>query len=148
MKILFALAAVFMISAPAFARDSSHFVCSGFMASEPGPDNYGISVQLDEARAGYDDARKEMLSSVWVGSLYQGIRINENNGVSFAGKIVLADKNNSQEVFFDGTYKLVQDTKGNYSLKLDGQLQLSPKDPAFRKAESISTSLPCVNISN
>lgn len=147
MKNLFITAAILMISVPAIARDSSHFVCSGFMTSQPGPDNYGISIQVDEYRAAYGDTRAELLSSVWAGNLYQGIRLNENNGIAFSGEIVMASKSNAKEVFYAGTYKLAQDTEGKYLLKLDGQLNLNPKDASLLK-ETVSTTLPCVNISN
>ena len=148
MKVTFALALLIAVSTPAFARDSSHLICAGYMAAAPGPDNYGLSVQFDEARAEDGMNRLEILSSVWGGDLYQGSRLNINDGFGENGTIIMAQKDDPKKSFYQGSYNVVQDaTTGNYILQLLGKLNLDPNDLS-EIPESISTTLPCINISN
>ena len=149
MKLLLALALTVAASTPALARDSSHLVCSGYMAAKPGPDNYGISVNFDEGRASDGSARLEMLSSIWAGDLYQGQRINTADDFGKNGTVVLAAKQDATRVFYKGDYNLIKDGKtGKYALHLKGQMNLDPSDSSAASFEPISTALPCVDISN
>jgi hypothetical protein len=145
MKTLITLALLFTFSAPAFARDSSHLVCSGFMAAKPDPDNYGISVQFDEGRSDDGSSRLETLSSVWQGSLFQGSRVNSKDGFGENGTITMAAKDDAKKIFYKGKYSLVAAGKG-YKLSLKGLLNVDPSDAS--SPETISTTLPCVDISN
>jgi hypothetical protein len=148
MKAVLALIAVVVVSAPAFARDSSHLVCSGFMSSKAGPENYGVSIQLDEGRAADGTSRVEMLSSVWAGDLYQGQRLNKNDGFGQMGIIVMADKTALKNVYYKGAYDLLQDSKtGKFSLQLRGLMNLEPASP-HQMYETIKTTLKCTDISN
>lgn len=147
-KMLFLLTTVALFSASAFARDSAHLVCTGYMSATPGPNNYGISVQFDEMRAADGENRVEMLSSVWAGDLYQGSRLNKTDGFGQNGMIVMSLKENSEAVFYKGSYNLVLlDAKTQkYNLQLSGQLNTVPSEPSL--AETVTTTLNCVNISN
>lgn len=147
MKFMLGLAMLIGLTSPAFARDSAHLVCSGFMSSTPGNDNYGIAVLFDEYRAGDGQSRQEILSSVWQTDLYQGSRMNRNDGFGKNGSIVLAAKDDSKKIFFSGKYNLVQNTKNqSYALQLNGRINLEPT--ANAPTDKINTSLKCVNISN
>ena len=130
---------------PAFARDSKHLVCAGYMKNINTVDsnNYGISVIFDEGRSGAD-TRAEMLSSVFAGELYQGIKANSNWGDK--QDIAITAKGDAKKIFFKGKYQIVSDNKtGDTQLKLDGQINLNADGSA---GEVISTTLNCVDISN
>ncbi len=132
-------------AAPAFARDSAHLVCAGYMKQTKyvDPDNYGISIIFDEARSGAD-TRAETLSSVFAGELYQGIKADSNWGDK--QEIMIAAKDDAKKVFFKGQYQVVSNNKtGKSQLKLDGQINLVADGSA---GETISTTLKCVDISN
>lgn len=147
MKSLFILGIFITFSATVFARDSSHLVCTGYMSSEPDPNNYGFAVQFDESRSGASN-RLEMLSSIWGGNLYQGLRLNKKDEFGKNGTVVMAAKEDSKKVFYKGAYNMIKNAKtGNYDLELLGQLNLDPTGPSSI-FESISTKLECVDISN
>lgn len=132
-------------AAPAFARDSTHLVCAGYMKETKytDPDNYGISIIFDEARSG-SDTRAEMLSSVFAGELYQGIKEDSNWGDR--QDITIAAKDDAKKIFFKGKYQVILNNKtGKSQLKLDGQLNLEADGSV---GEAISTTLTCVDISN
>lgn len=148
-KILVAVASIAAASTPAFARDSKHLICAGYMAAQPASDNYGIAVQFDEHRASDGESRDEMLSTVWAGNLYQGTRLNKGDGLGKNGSIVMASKENSKNVFYEGTYSLVDGgTAGKYKMRLNGKLNLDPESSSINEGENISTTLNCVDISN
>jgi hypothetical protein len=144
MKTLLALA-LLSLPASAFARDSSHLVCSGFMAAKPDPDNYGISLQFDEGRSEDGNNRLETLSTVWQSNLFQGSRVNSKDGFGENGTITLAAKDDAKRIFYKGKYNLVATGK-TYKLSLKGLLSVDPSDAT--SAVAISTNLPCVDISN
>lgn len=137
------LASLLALSAPAFARDSVHLMCSGFMSAQRGPDNYGFSIQFDEHRSGA--GRVELLSAVWAGDLYQGSRATDGTELGKNGVIALRSKEDPRAVFFQGKYNLVK--KGGVSqLALQGSMNLTPEDAAT--AEAVTTTLRCVDLSN
>ena len=141
MKILSILAIITFTSIQAFARDSSHLVCAGYMSAEPGPDNYGIAIHFDESRGNGGMSRIEVLSAVWAGDLYQGTRINESFQFGANGQVVMSLKNDSNKVFYKGAYNLVKKAGATgYDLQLKGELSLL--------GEKIDTTLSCVDISN
>jgi hypothetical protein len=139
-KLLLALA---FLSTPAFARDSTHLVCTGFMTKTPSPDNYGLAIQFDEHRNATGDGREEDLYAIWAGNLYQGVGVQKNDN-GFAGDVTVADKNNGKNVFFQGSYAFSGNLK---KLTLKGKLSLDPTDEGAQP-EALSTTLDCVNISN
>lgn len=117
------------------------------MSSEPDPNNYGFAIQFDESRAAGGSNRLEMLSSIWVGNLYQGSRLNEEDEFGKKGTVVMAAKDDPKKIFYKGAYNMIVNAKtGNYDLELEGQLNLNPTDPS--SFESISTKLQCIDISN
>lgn len=149
MKTLFILFTLALTSIPALARDSSHLICAGFMAATPGSDNYGFAVQFDESRAESGESRNEMLSTVWAGKLYQGVRLNNNDDFGKNGTISMAAANSTSEIFFKGSYELIQSRASKsypYKLKLKGQMNLSPSDAL--SLQQVSTTLNCLDISN
>lgn len=126
---------------PAFAKDSMHLVCAGFMKENSDSDNYGISIIFDEYRSGAE-TRTEVLSSVFAGKFYQGINSNSDWGQK--QRIIIASKENAKNIFFRGQYQVVNED-GTYKLNLIGNLNLEANGA---RGESISTTLDCVNISN
>ncbi len=147
MKNFLLLALLATTSIPAFARDSRHFVCTGFMSAKPGPDNYGFAIQLDEGRASDGVGRKEVLSSVWAGKLYQGSRLNKQLDVGQDGMIAMIAPGTKNKVFFTGHYNLMSDAKtATYKLQLQGAFNTEPTNPASK--ESIATVLDCTDLSN
>lgn len=146
-KIMKALLALFALTAaaPAFARDSEHLVCTGYMAAQPDPDNYGLAIQFDDGRASDGESRYEVLSSVWAGNLYQGSETNKSGDYPANHAIVLKARTGSAKTsFFRGTYSI---TEGGKKLVLKGLFNTDPTMPSS-KPTAISTTLDCVDISN
>jgi hypothetical protein len=147
MKSLSTLALALCFATPAFARDSSHLVCTGYESSKPGPDNYGFAVQFDESRGPNGDDRLEVLSTVWAGALYQGSRVNTKDDFGQNGTITMVGAD-GKSVFYKGTYNVVQNPKTHaYTMQLKGALSVDPTDTTIAP-DAISTTLSCVNISN
>jgi hypothetical protein len=135
-----------VLTGSALARDSAHYVCTGFIGEKS--DKYGIAIQFDEHR-GHDGAsRDEMLSAVWAGTLYQGIRNNQNDDFGQNGKIAMIDS--AKETFFKGKYNLVSKVKSDgdsaWDLQLDGIFDLSP-DGSESTPVKTSVLLSCIDIS-
>lgn len=135
-------------SVPALARDSSHLICAGYMAAAPSPDNYGFAVQIDESRADDGASRNEMFSTVWAGNLYQGVRLNSDDDFGKNGTILMTAADDTNVIFFKGSYNVIQSSskKFRYKLKLKGQLNTNPTDAL--SVQNVSTTLNCVDISN
>lgn len=147
MKAFIVLFAFAFASATAFARDSAHLICAGYLAATPGPDNYGFAVQFDESRADDGESRNEMLSTVWAGKLYQGVRLNSNDDFGKNGTILMAAMAGKNAIFYKGTYNIIQNSKNyRYKLKLKGQLNTNPAD--VLSVQNVSTTLNCKDISN
>lgn len=134
-----------LTAVPAFAHDSQHLVCAGYMKKTKyvDPDNYGISIILDEGRA-EAGTRSETLSSVFAGQFYQGIKADSNWGDM--QDIAIAAKDDATKTFFKGKYQVVtNNTSDESQLKLEGRIHLRADGSA---GEVISTTLNCVDISN
>ena len=144
---IFSLCALMTISfaAPAMARDSTHLVCSGFMTTKPGPDNYGLSIQFDEWRFG--EGRLETLSAIWQTNLYQGQRQTNGERLGHDGQIVLAAREFPTRIFFTGKYNLIKSRSGAYQMQLEGNVNLDPLDRSS-PTDTLKTMLHCVDISN
>ena len=152
MKAFIVLFAFAVASAPALARDSAHLICAGYLAAAPGLDNYGFAVQFDESRADDGESRNEMLSTVWVGKLYQGVRFNSNDDFGKNGTILMVAAVGTNTFFFNGTYNIIQSGNSSssknyrYKMKLKGKLNTNPAD--VLSVQNVSTTLNCMDISN
>ena len=132
-------------SAPALARDSAHLVCTGYMTSKPGPDNYGFAILFDDHRAEDGEGRLETLSTVWAGVLYQGADLNHTGVFGHKRAVVVTASDDVGRVFFKGKYNLIQNPKtGAYKMQLNGKMTIAQSEPT----QSISTTLLCTDISN
>lgn len=142
-KFLACLVVLLGISGSAFARDSSHLVCTGFVGEDG--DKYGIAILFDDTRASDGESRNETLSTVWAGELYQGVRVNSDD-LGRKGPITMTHKERSEQVFFSGEYELIQTRSGAYRLGINGEINLSPTTETSSSIP-VATTLKCTDIS-
>jgi hypothetical protein len=149
----------------AFGKDSGHRVCSGVATFQADGDSsqIGISIVLDDYRAGWRGSEREwLLSWVYGGRLFQGsARETEDSplpdfrtrggGAVMQGDVAIK---NGKSRLYVGTFRFevanADEPNQSYALVLDGKVTDDPLDRRHRgstKLYPIRASLPCVDIS-